>query len=82
MYIEELIGGGIIKNSGVADAAVFFLPVGYRPNKSLCFTTYAATDEDNPYPVARIDIYTDGGVQVCMGSNIFVALNISFVPDK
>lgn len=77
VYIEGLIRYGESKNDDGL-TPIFTLPVGFRPNRQLCFiTTSSAATCCN-----RVDIYPTGAVQSILGDNDYLSLCISFVPDQ
>ena len=71
VHFDGLIKGGIV--SGAANSIAFTLPGGYRPDyRMLVFTISASA-------LGRIDIGTDGGVYMDMGSSSWMSLgSVSF----
>lgn len=67
---------GMIR-SGSGNAAIFTLPVGYRPNWRLLIDVQSAG------ALGRVDIYTTGEVWFVSGSGTWMSLdNISFFADQ
>jgi hypothetical protein len=60
-------------------AAVFTLPVGYRPTSERYFSV-ASTDGANVAEPAMVDVQPNGVVSVCAGNNSFTSIELSFTP--
>jgi len=81
-YMKDALGfihlQGLVKDGTVgAGIAIFILPPGHRPLKTLLFPV--AT---NPNTIGRVDITGAGSVEATAGSNTWLSLNgISFKAD-
>ena len=65
---------GLVRN-GSANKAIFILPAGYRPARTLIFNLRS----DNPDKTSRVDVLNNGEVKVHLQFNAtWVSLNFSF----
>ena len=76
-YRKDTVGNvhvqGMAKNGTSAAAAMFVLPVGYRPTGRMPFASWS----DNG--AARLDIHSDGTVQMAVnGSTTWNSMNVTF----
>jgi hypothetical protein len=74
--LKGLVAGGTVGYTSPVTNAICTLPVGFRPQARLIFTTGSY----NPFLTngrgpARVDIDTDGTVSVITGSNTWVSLD-------
>lgn len=60
-------------------AAVFTMPVGYRPTADR-YCSVASTNGANVAEPAIVAIQPNGAVSLCDGNNIFTSLELSFTP--
>jgi hypothetical protein len=72
VYLQGLIKDGTATNGTV----LFTLPSGYRPGRRLVFLVVTA---GSPVATGRIDVFSNGEVQIVTGSNTWLSLSgISF----
>lgn len=70
--VQGLVKGGTIG----ATTPVFFLPVGYRPNRR------HLTVQMSNSAIGRVDFFQDGGVAVMQGNNAWATINHTFFADQ